>query len=276
MLGKLLKYDLRSMRKEFALFWPACLVMGLILRFTLPYSDAEYVVESGNHTVYISGFVGGILGLVFFALLVAMVVVALLFIIQRFYKGLLGDEGYLMNTLPVKPWQLVTSKLITAVLVAVISAVVGIFSIAILVPVTLWELIASPFQILGTIFQNMGGNGVLLVVEIALLCLMGLISGLLQLYLAMALGHLFGRRRLLGSFLSFLGISVVLNILSSVLLVFLDVVDLPGGALDLLSGVSNMVLIHLCLWIFILGIAAVAAVFFFATTYILKHKLSLE
>ena len=31
MLGKLLKYDLRSMLKEFAFIWPAALVMALAI-----------------------------------------------------------------------------------------------------------------------------------------------------------------------------------------------------------------------------------------------------
>ena len=276
MLGKLLKYDFRSMSKEFALFWPACLAMGLILRFTLGNGAFTVETQGDMQLLQFSGILNGILGLVFFALLVAMCVVALLFVIQRFYHGLLGSEGYLMHTLPVKPWQLVASKLITAVVVAVVSTIVGILSVAILVPVSLWELISSPFAVIGTIFRQMGGDGVLLVVEIALLCLMGLTCGILQLYLAMALGHLFGRNRLLGSFLSFLGISVVLNILSSFLFVFLEFIDLPQGALDLLSGVTNITLMHLFLWALILGTGALAAIFFFATTYILKHRLSLE
>ena len=35
MLGKLLKYDFRSMFKQFAFIWPAALALGLINRFTL-------------------------------------------------------------------------------------------------------------------------------------------------------------------------------------------------------------------------------------------------
>ena len=276
MLGKLLKYDFRSMGKEFALFWPACLVMGLILRFTL--GRSSFTVEtSGDMEVFqFSGILNGILGLVFFALLVAMCVVALLFVIQRFYRGLLGDEGYLMHTLPVKPWQLVTSKLLTAVVTAVVSGVVGILSVVILVPASLWELLSAPFEAVAMIFREMGGQGILLMAEVLLLCLMGLICGILHLYLAMALGHLFGRNRLLGSFLAFLGINVALNVLSSLLFTFLNAIDLPQGVFDLFSGATNITLTHLVLWALILGIAVIAAVFFFATTYILKHRLSLE
>lgn len=42
--------------------------------------------------------------------MVALFVLTMIVIIQRFYKGLLCDEGYLMFTLPVKPWQLIATK----------------------------------------------------------------------------------------------------------------------------------------------------------------------
>ena len=42
-------------------------------------------------------------------------------ILQRFYKNLLSGEGYLMHTLPVRPWQHIASKLIAAVVWTVLS-----------------------------------------------------------------------------------------------------------------------------------------------------------
>ena len=35
MFGKLLKYDFRSMLKQFAFIWPAALVLALVNRFTV-------------------------------------------------------------------------------------------------------------------------------------------------------------------------------------------------------------------------------------------------
>ena len=35
MLGKLLKYDFRSVSREFMLLWPAALVIALVMRFTV-------------------------------------------------------------------------------------------------------------------------------------------------------------------------------------------------------------------------------------------------
>ena len=93
MLGKLLKYDLRSMLKQFAFIWPAALVMAVVNRFTIG------LLDSGDT---FPELVSGMSMLIYVFILMALYVVSLLFIIQRFYKGLLGDEGYLMFTLPVK------------------------------------------------------------------------------------------------------------------------------------------------------------------------------
>ena len=121
MLWKLLKYDFRSMWKQFAVVWPAVLVIGLVNRFTLPWE-----VTGSSAMANDPGAVGVTTVILLFAGLLAMGVLALVFILQRFYKGLLGDEGYLMHTLPVKPWQLVASKLICAVTMLIISGAVAL------------------------------------------------------------------------------------------------------------------------------------------------------
>ena len=103
MLGKLLKYDFRSMGKQFAFIWPAALVMALLNRFTIGSLDSSDVTRE---------LFSGVAMLVYVAILIALFVIALIFIIQRFYLGLLGDEGYLMFTLPVEPWMNIVNKLL--------------------------------------------------------------------------------------------------------------------------------------------------------------------
>ena len=125
MFGKLLKYDFRSMFKQFAFIWPAALALALVNHFTVDGLDSTSTV--GETTA-------GVSMLVYVAILMAMFIVALVFAIQRFYRGLLGDEGYLMHTLPVKPWQLIGSKLACALVVTVVNILVAILSILLIVP----------------------------------------------------------------------------------------------------------------------------------------------
>ena len=99
MLGKLLKYDFRAMWKQFSMIWLAALVIALINRFTLPFNQGSGSKVAGQNEI-----LALITMSVFVGVMCAMFVVAMVFVLTRFYKGLLGDEGYLMHTLPVQTW----------------------------------------------------------------------------------------------------------------------------------------------------------------------------
>lgn len=101
-LSKLLKYDLRANLKIFLFIWPAILVFGLLERVALM---AELPVK-------ISAIFVNLTTVLFVLAVIAACVFALVISVIRFYSGLLRDEGYLMFTLPVRPWQLVLSKLL--------------------------------------------------------------------------------------------------------------------------------------------------------------------
>ena len=253
MLRKLLKYDFRSMGKQFALLWPAALVLALVNRFTLP----------GNG----SGFAGETLG--FVAAMTYFGVVVAIFVIQRFYYGLLGGEGYLMHTLPVKPWQLVASKLICAVVTSLISLVVAFLSMFLLMPISWDKLLTTGTFTALRILVTERPDVLLLAVEILLVFVAALSAGILMVYLAMALGHVFPRNRVAGSVLSFLGINIAVNILMSAAATFI-----PDVNLDQWLTVQQSA--HVSMWLMTLCLAAFAAAFFAGTVAILRRKLNLE
>ena len=271
MFGKLLKYDFRSMLKQFAFIWPAALALAVINRFTL--SSLESASATGET-------VAAVAMMVFVSIMIAMFVITLIFVIQRFYKGLLGDEGYLMHTLPVRPWALIGSKLVCAVVLTVASILVAIAAILIIV---------SPVIDLGEFFHVIrwlwdaicGGknaaNAFLACVEFLLLLLLGMAEGYLMLYLAMAIGHLFNKGRAAMSVAAYIGIHVVVSVLLSftrnvfgdMLYNFFD--NLFWGKHD-----YPWQAVHMSLWISILVVAVGSAVYFLLTEYILRNKLNLE
>ncbi len=144
MFGKLLKYDFRSMLKQFAFIWPAALVLAVVNRFTL--SGLDSTSATGETVAAIAMFV-------FVSIMIAMFVIAVIFTVQRFYKGLLGDEGYLMHTLPVRPWALIASKLVCAVVLTVISIVIAIVSILVIV-----SPVVDIREIFGIVLKKMDGQ----------------------------------------------------------------------------------------------------------------------
>ena len=265
MFGKLLKYDFRSMIKQFAFVWPGALVLALVNRFTV-----DSFVTSANS---VKQTVSGVAMLVYVAILIAMFVLAVIFVIQRFYKGLLGDEGYLMHTLPVKPWQLIGSKLLCAVVVTVVSILVAILSILMIVPVSGADFV-SFWQQLGRVFQRSGPHSLLFVLELVVLLLTGMAQNFLQLYLSMSIGHLFNKHRVAWS----VGAYIAINAVMSALLgnVFRLTFRMEDEIERFFHGMSDWGAVHTTAWITIAGAAVIAAVYFVLTNYILKHKLNLE
>ena len=131
MLGKLLKYDFRSMWKQFSVIWPAALILAFLNRFTMFGMDNPGGSAFGEWMGVISmGLFGGVC--------FTMVILSAVFVLTRFYKGLLGDEGYLMHTLPVRSWQLVLSKLICALATTVVNGIVGILAMFLMMPLN-WD-----------------------------------------------------------------------------------------------------------------------------------------
>ena len=135
MLLKLLKYDFRAMWKSFSLIWGAALALAVVNRFTITGRWSTSLV--GENTSYAALFA-------LFLVFAAMFVIASIFVIQRFSRGLLGDEGYLMHTLPVQSWQLVVSKLICALAVWIASGVVAVLSMLVMAPVNFLEMLQYP------------------------------------------------------------------------------------------------------------------------------------
>lgn len=262
MLWKLLKYDFRSMFKQFAFIWPAALVLALINRFILPFenNEANFALGDGEllAVITITVFVG---------VLIAMFVVAMVFILQRFYRGLLGDEGYLMHTLPVSAWQLVASKLVCALFVTVANMAIACLAMFLLFPISWWDLFDP--ELWRTIFRGLAQHPetLLYLFELCLMMLAGLAMGITILYLAMAIGHLFSRRRALMSVVAFFAIDIAVNVAG----------DVAGRLellrwLDLLANTGD----HAAFWVATVVMLVPTALFFWGTSYILKTRLNLE
>ena len=112
MTGKLIKYEFRSIIKQIGIVWAALPVTALLFSFS------DWIISGNELMPERSGIFGDILLMVtsflYGGIFMAMAAVTCFIVIMRFYKGLLRDEGYLMHTLPVKTWQLITAKGIVA------------------------------------------------------------------------------------------------------------------------------------------------------------------
>ncbi len=136
MLRKLLKYDLRANMKLYLFIWPAMLLLAGLQRLLLE--------------LPVTGFLGHFLmslltGLMVLAL-IAMAVLCFVICVIRFYSGLLRREGYLMFTLPVKPWQLLVSKLVAAMVTIIPSCIFAYFGSALILSGTTNDVWSTMFN----------------------------------------------------------------------------------------------------------------------------------
>lgn len=243
MFGKLMKYELKSLLKGLLPLYGAILAVALI----------NAVMASFGIGNSIDGLPQVTAIMLYFGLCVAVAVVTFLVIIQRFYKGLLGQEGYLMFTLPVPTWQLTLSKLLGAVITTILSGIVGMLSIL----------------ILGSLNINWTLDATLFIIELIVLMLVGVAAMILEIYVAMALGHLANKHRIAMSFVWFVVLQTVLSFLTGLSAMALSYWPFfPVFYVNLSA--------HGMMWMMILPCLIEAAVFYFGTTWILKNKLNLE
>ena len=200
-------------------------------------------------------------------LFIGIMVVTLVVMIQRFYKSLLGDEGYLMFTLPVQTWKHLVNKLLIAILWNLLSAAIGMVSIMLLVPAQELKELGSLLMYIKEYLGTMG------YFSIPLLFLASIVFSIVQMYTAIALGHLFRKHKLLASFGMYIGINTVSQIVFILIILFFQYY------LTSLSGpVPSLHPSHINMLILVTGIilAVLTAVCFIVTNIILKRRLNLE
>ena len=91
-MGRLMKYDLRAAMRLFIPLWLGTLALALVNRFTVHLEFSENRILN---------FFTGLVMVLYVLAALSILVVTLIYIIQRFYQSMLKDEGYLTFTLPV-------------------------------------------------------------------------------------------------------------------------------------------------------------------------------
>jgi len=114
MLGRLLKYDFLYFFRFIPVFYLVILGLGAAGRLYRSYWGGIY----SDDEMFIF-----ILALFWFMVMVVMII-TLVMVFQRFRDNLLKDPAYLMLTLPVSPWTLVASKVISAAAMFLLSGAV--------------------------------------------------------------------------------------------------------------------------------------------------------
>ena len=216
MLSKLLKHEFKATARLLLPLYLVLFVLTIVDRFAL--------------SLNLKGTLGLIPGFATFAYIVSILVIAVVsyvIIILRFYRNLMTDEGYLMFTLPVKPLQLINSKLIVSLFWNVVSIILIFVSLlGVFITKDRFHLLQEGFRLFMNEIQKEFGtvNTTLFLIEFIALIILGLINNILIIYASIAVGQLFNGHKVLGSFASYIGISTALQIIVTAAFLILGLV----------------------------------------------------
>ena len=259
MLNKLLKYEFKSTGRTFLPIYGALLVTSFLTRLFVFNKDFSNSFFLSLFQVVISSLFG--------FLLMAVCILTLVVSLQRFYKNLLGEEGYLSMTLPVRPWQHILCKSLTSLVWYIFSSIAAILAFVILA----YEkgMIGDFFKAIGTLIRRGSLNAQILTAcgEFFLFAALGILAFTMMLYASMALGQLNANKRLLTSFGAFLALNFLVQILMGVL---------GNLAVQWVFPMSSRWALNVALLLSIVVELFFLAGFFAITNYILSRKLNLE
>lgn len=263
MLSKLLKYEFKATARYFAPIYLALLGFALINKFIKPFETIE---SSNNFTL--QAVISFLTTAAYFALIVGVIVMTVVIMIQRFYKNLLSDEGYLSFTLPVETWKHILNKLLISLLWSFLSVVVTICSILILVD---FADIREIFTVILEGFNTFLGTAGFFTVPIYMLLMAA--SGITMIYAAIALGHQFSGHKLIASFGMYCALYMGYQI---VLTLFIFLFSKTLFKTFFISTVPALADINTIILIFTFIAALFVSVNFTITNVVLKRKLNLE
>lgn len=127
--------------------------------------------------------------------------IAIFMIMQRYYKNLFTDEGYLTFTLPVKTREIILSKLICGILWEIFTmacTLIGVLIIAIFGSSKSFinhNVINAIKEMFNALVNLQGGNTILIAIELVVAFIVSLATQLLLIYLAITIGNQVARKR---------------------------------------------------------------------------------
>lgn len=275
MLGKLIKHEFKGSGRTMVPFILVCL--GLSVLAGLSIRGMENLQDYGWFTVLF-----GIVMFLFAAGLIAVCIMALVVCIERFRKNLLGDEGYLMFTLPVSVDEHIFAKLIVSSVWFVATWLVCMlaFVLMFLCNLDLMDVNWSEISyVMGEVWAKLLDFGLLHIIayilELLVLVFAACCVACMQFYSAMAIGYSFSNHKLLLSVVFFFAINVALSILQPLLLVFTGNAGLLDFMANSAQNISGPAAVHLVLLGAFLYALVFFAVLYIPTRLLLKRRLNL-
>lgn len=289
MLGKVFKYEMRGCARSLGPIFGMGLAISALLRLAL--IVAPYIWEpAGAILEALAGSLGGLL-------LVAIVILAVVFVVMRFFKSMVGAESYLTNTLPVKAGTHITARVLAHTIWCVLAVLAAFVCGLVLIPGFVESLFGASFTLTSngavveyTLFTLPANILWSIIGMVVVFGLVTVVSTLLKFYSSIALGTKLTGSKVGGSFLGYLILNYA-QLIVLVPLILLPMVAVIGPsnqdfmnyftslsvAGDSLATLSNMMG---ALWLFTGVVCAINLVFtaisWWLTWFFLGKRLNLD
>lgn len=278
MLKKCLKHEFRA---TYALILPILLGVLVFSGVTALTSTALYSGESPVILELIAVFARFIFSMMIGAASIGVTIVCVL----RYWRSFHSDEGYLTMTMPVSIHTQIFSKLIVAEVWGLLSMLVIVVA-SVISDIGIWQelfAVTEEAEIVTEVVTDEEVRQVLLFLLLGLLALVvSPAAGLLQMYAAISLGHVFNKYKKLLSVVFIFVFNQVISVLyfvpALVLLVSAIEDELAGGQMVAYYMDFNYIMSGINIFI---GVVLVLSIllcvgFYFLTHYCLSKKLNLQ
>lgn len=203
----------------------------------------------------------------------------IVFGIVRFYKNLFTGEGYLTFTVPVKTTTHLWVKSLTTYAFCIASFLVCVCALCLICSgdllTELWKAGTYLYELLP---QKYAGHALGYFGEGCLLLLVALFSAIMLYNFCLCVGQLAKKNRILRSVGTYFGYYLLTQIVGTVAVIVISVMDANGALLPYLTYFSNHPLkcVHILLWVAIGFFLLLSAAFWLVCQWILRKKLNLE
>jgi hypothetical protein len=262
MLGKLIKHEFKAVSKVLGILHIALLITTIM---------GIFAINISKHSGFI--FFNELTFILYIFILIAISIAVMIYIVIRFYQNIFTDEGYLTNTLPVKPYEHIIAKLYVSFVWVIINAICTLISFFFLMlsQSSISEIKIALWNYKSDLLDLMGNHTQLVIFLMILGVFISVIYMLIMSYAAIAIGQTMRNHKVLFS----LGAYVVLYVLSQIVS---TIIRLPFGFISLLETNTinwNTFFVPIILLSYLLSTALII-LYFFITNYIISKKLNLD
>ncbi len=267
MLGRLIKYDLKSSGKLFILLHGIFLIFCILMRFI--YMDRLDLLAPVDEKMLVVSLL--LFFTIFTVFVSALMFYTLMQIAFRYYRNLFSREGYLSWTLPVSGIQHLWAKIISGCIFMAADTLIVAAGILILATGknirNAYSLIADEITL--QLGMTIGDFGLILLI----LCLASCICNVVMIYFCINIGQLFPGHRVLCAVAAYIITSTVIQTGSLIILFIFGY--FPGYEFFAAEGATTfdfMINIYV-----ISGVisAVVTVAMYIASHYIMKKKINL-